>query len=464
MSRNRLIVSAWLAFVAALAFLLGPQPATAKTWESDEQNVMLEIPEGGNPWDWLPYNSAWGKLGIVKGAKRELVKLKNDKPAEGHGALMHLAVQDAAEGMTVGSLAENDDVRGFLLKRFRGTEGDVETEEVTMGADGKFEHPAVVLRTKGKALNLDGKEATCEGILLATVARGKLVMMRLYAWPTEYDEEGLSVDINYMEGNALRLITAKEKKEAGEAPPKKDAGEGPGEDGEGDYEGEEEVLEFRAQRWRMTKHKKIKRDEITDEEKTDYLVFKASDNDRMGGYNFYIYAPPNTQYIDGVKAPPPNILKWMTADWWQNFNNNHPKGELATWKWPKKPQTKGARTWLTIPYMEDEKNRKVVFKADKKRPVEVDASDMIKKLKFVEKVKKNNIGKKGKAGEAVRGCMSGKRPTGFPEPETMYRFAFRNREHSYRIFVGFYGRGYQKWGEPVRLTLESIEFGLKFKD
>ena len=335
-----------------------------------------------------------------------------------------------------------------------------------MGADGKYEHPAVVLRTKGKSNNLKGKEGDTEGILLATLARGKLIMMRLYAWPTQFDEEGLSVDINYMEGNALALITAKEKKKKKKgAPPKKapEKGEGDG-DGEPEDEGEEETLEFRALRMRMVKHKKVTSEEISDDEKTDYLIFKAAGNDQMGGYNFYIYAPPNTQYIDGVKAPPPNLTKWIGPDWWQNFNNNHPKGELARWKWPKKPQTKGAKTFLTLPDMSVEKNRVVVFKADKKRPVEADASDMIKKFKFVEKVKKNNVGKKGKAGEAVRGVMSGKRPTGFPEPETMYRFAFRNREHSFRIFVGFYGKGYVKWGEALRLTLESIELGVKYKD
>ena len=86
---------------AGLVLTLGSQPAVAKSWEGDEQNVMLEISEGGNPWDWLPFNSAWGKLGIIKGAKRELTKLKNGKPATGQGALMHLAVRDAPDGATI---------------------------------------------------------------------------------------------------------------------------------------------------------------------------------------------------------------------------------------------------------------------------------------------------------------------------------------------------------------------------
>ena len=460
MPRTRLIVAGWLALAVVLVPFLRPTPAHAKSWESDENNVILDIPEGAKAWDWLPFNAQWAAQGIVKGAKREPDKLKNGKPATGHGALMHLAVQDAPKDTSVADLAKNEDVRGFLLKRFRGTEGDVEVQEVTMGADGEYEHPAVALRTKGTSLNLKRQDAACEGILLATIARGKLVMMRLYAWPTEYDEEGLSVDINYMEGNALRLITAKEKK--GKEMPKKAPPPDEGEE-KGDEKREDEELEFQALRFKMTKDAKLDYEEITDEDKDFHVIFKVAGSDRMGSYRLWIYAPPNTQYQDGQQLPPPNLMKWIGPDWWQNFDNNHPKGELATWKWPKKPETKGAKTFLTIPFMEDEKNRDVVFKADKKRPAEASFVDM-KKMGFVEKPKRNNIGKRGKASEAVRGCMSGKRPAGgFPD-ETVFRFAWRHREHSYRVFVTFAGEAYKKWGPAIRKTLESIEFDVKFKD
>ncbi len=460
--RMRAIVAGWLALAAVLAFLVPPAPVLAKSWESDENNVILEIPDGGKAWEWLSFQSPWAKQGIVRGAQRTVKTLKNGKPAQGQGALMHLAVRDAKEGMTVADLAQNQDVRDFLLKRFRGTEGDVEAEEVTMGADGEFEHPAVALRTKGTSLNLQRKDAPCEGILLATLARGKLIMMRLYAWPTEYDDEGLSVDINYLEGNALQLITAKDKKSKAapkKAPPKEDE-----DDGKEEEEREDEVLEFRALGWRMVKDKKLEMQEIDEEERDFFLVFKASGSDRMGSYSMYIYAPPNSQFQDGQQLPPPDLMKWIGPSWWQNFDNNHPKGELATWKWPKKPETKGARTFLTVPYLDDEKNRKVVFKADKKRPAEASFGDM-KKMGFVEKPRRNNIGKRGKGTEAVRGCMEGKRPTGgFGGPEVMLRFAWRSPSHSYRVFVVFAGEAYKKWGPAVRKTLESIEFGIKFKD
>lgn len=467
MPRTRILLAGWLALFTALGCLLTPSSAQAKDreWVNEEQNVLVRLPTSVKTWDWLPHNPAWAKAGIIKGARRAVETLKNGKAADGHGALMHITVTNADKDMTVDGLAENSDVRDFLLKRFRGTEGDVEVDQITIEADGKFEQPALVLRTEGKALNLKRKEAPCKGILVATIARGKLAMMRLYAWTTEYDAEGLGVDIDLMEGEALGLLTAKEKKGKGEqAPPKKPEDDDKDDEAK-EEEGKEETLEFRAQRWRMTKHKKVTRVEITEEEKADYLVFKSAGSDRGGGYSFYIYAPPNARYIDGVQAPAPDLKSFMGPRWWQNFNNNHPKGELATYKWPKKPQTKGARTFLTLPYMEDEKNRQVVFDPDDKRPIEVDISDMIKKFKFVEKPRRGNVGAKGKVSEPLRGSMSGKRPTGgYTGFETVYRFAFRNREHSYRIFVVFYGMGYKKWGEAIRLTLESIEFGIKFKD
>ena len=58
--------------------------------------------------------------------------------------------------------------------------------------------------------------------------------------------------------------------------------------------------------------------------------------------------------------------------------------------------------------------------------------------------------------------LEGKRPR-TPGLETVVRFAFRTSTHSYRIFVSFYGEAYKKWGGPIRRTLESWEFGLKFR-
>ncbi len=454
-------------FIAVLvlgALVLAPHHADAKEWDSPKDNVLLSIPDAPAPWEWLSYNQQWPKAGIIKGARRVVTKLKRTgKPANGHGALLHLAVRDAPEGMTLQAAAEDSDIREFLLKRFQGTAGDIESEEVTIeSGTNKEGHPAIVLRTTGTAANLKAKKVDTTGYMVVSVAKGKVYLLRMYAFPTPDDDEGLVYDLDYLEANCLRLIDTKDSKKT-KGPPKKAAEDEKADEGDPEEEREDEIIENRAQRWRITIDKKLKRLEITDEERQDHLELKCVDSDRHGGYSLYVYAPPTTQYIDGVKAPPPNLIKWITADWWQNFTVNHPKGDLVTFKWPKKPMTKGIKTFLTLPDFGDEKARKVVFKDGKKRPVEVDAADMMKKFKFVEKPKTKQIGKKGKVSEPVRGIMSGKRPR-FPGYETIVRFAFRGRAHSYRVFVSFWGEAHKKWGDSLRKTLESWEFGIKFKD
>jgi len=457
------------AAIGVSALLVAGSSASAKEWDSAKDNVIVAIPDAPAPWTWRAFNGQWAKAGIIKGAERVLTTLKRTgDPAHGQGGLMHLAVRPAGEDVTLASAADDEEIRAFLLKRFKGSEGEIEREEVTVDSGSNQDgHPAIVLRTKGKAANLKAKDGPCTGYLLVTLARGKLYLLRMYAFPTEDDDDGLVYDLDYMEANCLRLINTKAKgakrqpKAGGDADPK-DADGGKG-DGPAEEEREDEVIENHAQRWRITIDKKLLRLELTDDEKNiDFLELKCEEADRMGGYSFYVYAPPNTQYIDGVKTPPPNLMKWIGPDWWQNFTVNHPKGELATYKWPKKLATKGARTFLTMPYIGNEKARKVVFKEGKKRPVEMSASDM-RKAGFFEKVKRNNIGKKGKVSEAVRGVMQGKRPR-LPGQETIIRFAFRGRAHSYRVFVSLWGEAHKKWGEALRRTLESWEFGLKFKD
>ena len=71
------------------------------------------------------------------------------------------------------------------------------------------------------------------------------------------------------------------------------------------------------------------------------------------------------------------------------------------------------------------------------------------------------IGKQGKGGEAMRGCLEGNRPR--LGKETVFRYAWRSASHSYRLFVIFSRDGYKKYGQPIRETLESLEFVKKFK-
>ncbi len=456
---GRLFALGLLAAAVGFAGLLSTTTAHAKDWDSEKDNVIVSIPESPAPWEWLSYNAQWAKAGIIKGARRGLTKLKRTgKAADGHGALMHLAVRDAGE-MTLKEAAEDDKIRDFLLARLKGSEGPVKSEEITVDTGAGKAHPAIVLRTSGKAANLKSKEGLCTAYMVLAVTKGKLYLLRMYAFHAEHDDDGLIYDLDYMEANCLRLISTKESPKA-KAAPKKADGDAK-RDGEKEEVREDETIENRAQGWRITIDGKLLRHETTDEDKDLFLELKCEDSDRMGGYSFYVYAPPTTQYIDGVKAPPPNLIKWIGADWWQNFTVNHPKGELATFKWPK-PETKGVKTFLTFPYLGEEKARKVVVKDGKKRAVEMSSSDM-RKAGFFEKVKKNNIGKKGKVSEAVRGVMQGKRPR-IPGMETVVRYAFRGRAHSYRIFVSLWGEAHKKWGPALRKTLESWEFGIKFKD
>ena len=465
-SRRFCLIPIALGLLLALGFLLGPTPeAQAKEWDSVANNVVLSIGDEPLPWKWLSFNAAWGKAHIVKGASRVLSKLKSGEPTDGQGALMHLAILDAEEDMKLDNLAESKVVKSFFFTRFKGTEEDVESEtfDIESGSN-KDGHPALVLRAKGEASNLKAKKAPCTGILVLTISRGKLYMLRLYAFPTEYDDESLVGDIDYMETNCLRLIDTTEKKSAtpGAKPPADGGGEP--KEGEGppvEEKREDVVLENRAQKWRITIDKKLNKIEITDDEKKDFLELKYWDSDTHGGYVFYVYALPNTQYIDGVLAPQPDLFKWMSTTWWNSFTTNHPKGDIYTFKFPRKPEGKNP-TFLTLPDFSNEKARVAVVTGKKKRPVEVSKGDMVKKLKAIEKPKKNKIGKRGKGGEALRGILQGKRPR-TAGLETVIRYAFRTPTHSYRVFVTFNGEGHKKWGPALRKTLESWEFGLKFK-
>ena len=258
-------------------------PAQAKDWDSDKDNVIVSIPESPAPWAWLTYKATWAKAGVIKGASRGLTKLKRTgEAADGHGALMHLAVRDAGE-MTLQEAAEDDKIREFLLGRLKGTEGDVESEEITVDTGTGKAHPAIVLRTKGKAANLKSKENICTAYMVLTITRGKLYLLRMFAFHTEDDDDGLVYDLDYMEANCLRLISTKESKKAKAAPKKGGDGKGDGEGGEEEVR-EDETLEHRAQGWRITIDGKLLRQEITEEERELFLELKCGESDRMGGY------------------------------------------------------------------------------------------------------------------------------------------------------------------------------------
>ena len=144
----------WIAAALVLAVLCAPdaEQASAKEWEDPKVNVGVIIPDNPFPWEWTPPTKSWKRFGIVKGARRELVKRKDGKTPEGEGGMMHVAVRDAPKETTLEDLAADEDLRGFLLKRF-SKKGDVEVEdwEDPKGVKGKL------LRVDGESKNLRGK-------------------------------------------------------------------------------------------------------------------------------------------------------------------------------------------------------------------------------------------------------------------------------------------------------------------
>jgi hypothetical protein len=334
--------------------------------------------------------------------------------------------------------------------------GEVECEEtwIPLVGDEETRHPALLFRTEGVGNNLKGKEGRCLGVLIVSVAKDKLYALRMFAWPaTEYDEEGIGQELDWLEGGGSPMSFLDLKAAAPEKPPANGGGDAPpAEEPDEGEERKEEVIDDIAQGWRIVKDAKLTR--VLPFEDEDG-VFHFADQDQHGGYQILFYAISHSKIVDGQQTRPPDLRAWITTDWWKFFNPQHPQGEVATWKWPKRTER---RTFVTLPDLGDEELKIVVFKADEKRPPDPSAGDM-EKWKAVEKPKQDTIGPRGKVSEAMRGLLIGNRP-GFGV-ETIMRFGWRNRMHSYRLFVTVWGQGHVKYGDAIRNTLESLEFGLK---
>ncbi len=429
----------WLLVPVVLALsvvVLAPTSSSeAREWDSDEHNVLLIVPDEPGAWAWLNPTSTWGKQGIVKGASRYLDKLKSGKSATYEGGIVHLYKLPATEETTLDTICSDAETRAKLLKRFEGSP-EVEITDTKLNDD----LPAKLLIVEGKARNKLGEPTPAQGRMLITVARGFVYLLRMYVWHTEYDDEGLKIDLDYIEGEFM-IKKTKAKEKTPEKPPK-DPVAGPAAE---DDEGKEEEVQLREQLFRLTKHKKINQKEVTD----DSMLLFFEDVDSHGWYQIILYATKNGRVINGVKAPDENIKKGITETWWKNFSANHPDGELWTFRWPKRMK---APTFITLPDLSDDA-RKIVSKKGK-RPIAPKASDMIKKMKFIQKVKDKQLGKKYRVGEPYRGVLQGNRPRA--GKETVLRFAWRTAFFSFRLIVTVGGQAYDKWGDAIRSTLESM--------
>lgn len=227
--------------IAGCLSCLVPSTADAKIWESEEHNVLISIPDSPAPWIWLPAGQDWSKYGIVKGATRTIEELKSGEKPKGEHGLMHLIMRDAKEGETLESIVADGDTVETLMQRF-GSKGDwpeLESLKTSLNDDV----PAVVLTASGKALNSKTGEYTrCEGRMLVTTVLGKVYFLRMYAWHTEYDGEGLKLDLDMIEGDfELLKTTGEEKPERPKDEPEAGAGDGPEPD-----EAKEETIRRRS--------------------------------------------------------------------------------------------------------------------------------------------------------------------------------------------------------------------------
>lgn len=430
-----------------LGLMLLATPVSAERWDDPKLDVELDIPGAPAAWTWLKAKPDWQALGIVRGATRVLPKSKSGKSLSGVGGLMHLAVRDLPEGMTLATAIKDPAIRGFLLKRFGATKPTLVEEQTTVAArKPKPEHPAAVLRATGVAPGLAGGSAgkPCYGSLLITIARGRLYLMRTYAFTTPSDAEGLELDVDFMEGNALGLLDTtplpKPKKAPPKAPPRKP-----------------ELIKYATQGWRMTKHAKLVRGTIDAKEEAEHLALKFTDGDNYGGYALTIYAEPRTARISPI-----DLAKWIAAPWWEEFTAAHPTGAISTFAWPA-PGTSKNPTFLTLPDLGDASKRVKVLgaggKTGRKQLDDKEATRLIKKTKCCGPAKMRLLGTKGRVSSVVRGILHGTNEEG--TSETMVRVAWRSKTHTYMVFLVVTGEGWKKWGDALRATLESIEFGVK---
>lgn len=424
--------------------LLAPRSAAAEDVYSKEGNFTLPLPRG---WVREQAKPTWERDGVLVGGKRVLEKLDDGKPAQGQGAQMHVSSVPAPEGKSLADLAADPAQREFLLRAYGKEDAwpPVKVDETTVkGEIGQA--PAVVLRAEGRSLNFAGNEDRCVGVLLLTVAKKRLVRVRMLAWTTPKDEEGLRFELDSIELEFM-LIDAQDEKPKEERPKDGPPGAEPEEPAaDGDSAEEKDVVNA-AQGWRVKKPKKLKTATI-DKAKYQYTEAMFEANDQYGSCNVMISVYPNGMIVDGRQAPDQDIRRWMTLSWWQSLTAEMPEGKLETYAWPKQ---KPNGTFLTLPDLE---TPELVFETPKKRPPEMDAGDMVKKWKLVQEAK-GRLGEQ-KVSEGYRGVVRGNVPR--LGPNIVLRFAFRTPKYTFMINVSIAREGAKRYAQPVRELLESLEF------
>jgi hypothetical protein len=449
----------WIAFIALGC---GAEPPAAEPIDNREFNFQLDLPTG---WVREARKPSWEKDGIREGAVRRLEKLDDGTPAKGEGARMHASVIDAPKDKTLAELAADPVQRAFLMRDFGKEEAwpPVEVEDTKIvaleGTEGEV--PAVRLLTNGTALNLAETDASpCRGMMLMAIAGNKLYRLKLLAWTTPSDEEGLRYDLDGIEVSFGFIQLKKEKPK--EDPSKRpggpgDAGGPPKEPEEskpvGDSE-EEKVIDqyFVIEGWKVKKPKRVATMDV-DKEKMPNRRIHLQANDTHGSCDITLDVYPNEGF-DALGNPlrPQDIQKAHTTSWWQQIVSQFEKGAIVTYAWPKR---KGGN-FVAMPLVAPE-TEKVVYDEPKRRPKIEDVDiDAVLRMPgpWVEEVAKPMFGKV-KCKDAYRGVVRGNAKT--IGNQTTIRFGWRTEKNTFFIWINIARDGLKRYAMPVKEFLDSLE-------
>ncbi len=411
---------------------------------SEELNFEIETPPG---WTRLPADESWSPHGIVVGSIRELDRLKDASPAKGEGGELYLAITDAPAGKTLDDLAADPEVRGFLLKRF-----DVDPAkwpEVTVAAGTNEDGLETrILQADGEAPNLEGRKAPVRAVLILAKAKGKLCKLRMYAWHSEHDAEGLKADLDFIEVH-FRIP------DLGEEPPEETPGGGPPDGGdeanapEGDEAVEREV-EDEVVGWRLVKPVGIRTREEYDKQKYKDVAVWFEDSDPVGSYQIILYVVERGRRDENNRVMANIPLKaWALDRWWPEFDEAHEDGPVHTYGWPRR-----SKSFLTLP---DWGNERTVFSEPRKRPptpLDVDGNDLIRRYKVAEKIKNQKVGKT-KPNGGYRGVLAGNRE--LVGREWVIRYVWDTPRLTCYLVISITRDGRKKFSDRIQSLLESIE-------
>jgi hypothetical protein len=361
---------------------------------------------------------------------------------------MVVSVLDAPAGKTLEDIATDPATQQFLLARFgedpakwpkvEVTPSDVRVQEgdKPIGAEQPPPIPGLLLEAEGEARNLKGNlNPKSRGALLLTVAKGKLFRLRMYAWPSQWDDERIKDDCTDIE-MSFEILDARTDKTA----PKPSDGEGPDApaDGAAEEKSPEKAFESRVQRWKLLKPAGLGVREYSKEEQPNRQLWLEGP-----GYQVLLDVYPLTTVDARGEQHDGDLRTRIVNGWWPQFLTLHNEGEIHTFVWPKKGK------YLTLPAPPEI----TIVAPDGKRPPEMDYAALEDK-KAVERVKKARIGKE-EASDAYRGSLGGNRVRAGKDVEA--RWFWKTTTHAYELRVLLWGDAVQALGPKVQKLLDSLE-------